>query len=108
MEITITGRHLDVTPAIRDYAQKKADKLLKYYDRVQAIDVVIYKAEHHHHGVEMKVIVDRTEPFISKTQGLDLYACIDEVEEKIERQLRDHKTRVRQRKGKTPMGELER
>lgn len=106
MDITIAGRHLDVTPAIRDYAQKKADKLLKYYDRIQAIDVVVYKAEHRHTGVELKVIVDSAEPFISKAQGPDLYACIDEVEEKIERQLRDHKTKVRQRKGKTPMGEL--
>ncbi len=102
MEMTIAGRHLEVTPAIREYAEKRVAKLPKYYDRVQAAHVVVEKAERQH-AVEMRLTADRAEAFVAKVQGMDLYACIDQAVEKLERQLTDHKDMVRHRMGKTPM-----
>lgn len=103
MDITITGRHLEITPAIRDYAEKRVGKLSRYYNRLQGITVVADKSDPRHYEVEIKITADRTEPFISKVQAEDLYAGIDQVVDKLERQLTDHKEIVRNHKGKAPM-----
>jgi putative sigma-54 modulation protein len=97
MEVTVTGRHMEITEAIRAYAQEKCGRLPRFYDRVQAADVV---ADKHDVGfeVEIRATADHHEPFIAKAQGQDLYACIDAASDKLERQLADHKDKVRNRK----------
>ena len=103
MDINVTGRHLEITPAIRDYAQQKAGKLPRYYDRIQGIEVVTDRGDHHNkYEVEIIVQVDRTDPFVVKTTGEDLYACIDDSVDKLERQLTDHKEKLRNRKHQKP------
>ena len=103
MEINVIGRHLEITPAIREYAQQKMAKLPRYYDRIQSVEVVADRADHHdeHYAVEIIVQVDRTDPFVAKVAGRDLYACIDASVDKLERQLTDHKEKLRNRKHKT-------
>ncbi len=103
MQITVTGRHLEITDAIRQYAEGKVNKLPRYFNRVLAIDVVAAKAEAHAVDVEIKVSVAGHDPFVSKVHGPDLYACIDEAVDKLERQLTDHKEKLRQHKGNPPM-----
>ena len=99
MEINIIGRHIEITAAIRDYAQNKVGKLPRYYDRIQAIEVVADRANHHNnYEVEIIVQVERSEPFVAKGVGGDLYACIDESADKLERQLAEHKKKRRNRK----------
>ncbi len=99
MEINVIGRHFEITPAIRDYANQKANKLPRYYDRIKSIEVVADWADHYnHYEVEVIVQVDRADPFIVKVAGEDLYACMDESASKLERQLTDHKEKLRNRK----------
>lgn len=99
MEFTIAGRHhLEITPAIRQYAQDKTGKLPRYYDRIQQIEVIAGRKDSHSHEVELIVNVDRHDPFVARDSGDDLYACIDGVVDKMERQLTDHKNRVRDHK----------
>lgn len=99
MELNVTGRHIEVTPAIREYAQNKTSKLPRYYDRIQCIDVVVDRADHrNNYEVEVIVQVERTDPFVVKVAGQDLYACIDEAVDKLERLLTDHKEKVRNRR----------
>ncbi len=100
MEIVVTGRHMEITSAIRDYAQEKVSKLPRYFDRIQSIEVVAQKTDRQH---EMEIIVhaDKTDPFVCKTSGSDLYACIDEAVDKLERRLTDHKGKLRNRKHNT-------
>jgi putative sigma-54 modulation protein len=97
MEVTVTGRHLDITAAIREYAQEKVSRLVRYYDRVQAADVVADRLEPEYE-VEIRVTADHHAPFVAKAHGPDLYACIDAANDKIERQLTDHKDKLRNRK----------
>lgn len=97
MEIIVTGRHMDITPAIREYASEKVSKLPRYFDRIQSIDVIAHKNDRQHE-MEIIVHVDRSDPFLCKTAGSDLYACIDEAVNKLERQLTDHKDKLRNRK----------
>lgn len=97
MDFKITGRHIEVTDAIREYAQSKTQRLQRYFDRIQEITTVIDK---HDRSFEVEVIVDveHHDPFLARHRGDDLYGCIDEVVDKLERQLTDHKEKLRNRK----------
>ncbi len=99
MEIVVTGRHMDITDPIRTYATEKVSKLPRYFDRITSIEVIAHKTDHHH---EMEIIVhaEKTDPFICKTSGDDLYACIDEAVDKLERRLAEYKARLRSHKHK--------
>ncbi len=97
MEYKITGRHLEITPAIHDYAEKKAQKLPKYYDRIQSVTVVVEKQDRLFE-VEFLVDLEHMHELVARAEDEDLYAAIDAAEDKMERQLTDHKEKLRNRK----------
>jgi len=101
MQTTISSKHMDITPAIADYAMKKTQKLLHFFDRIQQIDVVIDKLKKSY-TVEIIADVEHHEPFIAKAEDADLYACIDLGVDRAARQLKDHKSRLRDNKHITP------
>ena len=100
MVVTVSARHMDVTPALKQYAQEKANKLTKYYDRIQEIEVVL-SAGKDNTGVEMIVNAEHSDVFIAHHDDGDAYAGIDGCVDKLERQLSDHKKRHRNRKHPT-------
>jgi putative sigma-54 modulation protein len=101
MQTTISSKHMDITPAIADYAAKKTGKLLHFFDRIQQIDVVIDKLKKGY-TVEIIADVEHHEPFIARADDSDLYACIDLGVDRATRQLKDHKSRLRDNKHTTP------
>ena len=98
MEIKVSGRQIEVTPAIREHASEKLMKLPRFFDRIQEMSVVVSKADGNTHAVEIMVEAEHTDPFLASESGPDLYGCIDEAVRKLERQLSDHKDRLRNRK----------
>jgi putative sigma-54 modulation protein len=88
---------MDVTPPLKNYAEQKANKLVKYYDRIQEIEVV-FDAGKDATRVEMIVNAEHKNMFIAHHDEGDAYACIDGCVDKLERQLSDHKKKVRNRK----------
>ena len=103
MEITVSGRHLEITPAIRQYATEKVGKLPRYFDRVQQISIIADKQDNHTFNVEIIVDAEGHDRFVGRSTGPDLYAGIDACVDKLERQLTDHKEKTRRRMGKTSM-----
>lgn len=97
MEFKISGKHIEITPPIHEYAEKKTSKLHRYYDRIQEIAVVVDKSDRQI-GVELIVDVEHHEPFIARDKHEDLYAALDLAVDKMERQLTDHKEKLRNRK----------
>jgi len=97
MQIKISSKHMDITPAIESYATKKVEKLSRFFDRIQQIDVVIDKAKK---GYTTEIITDveHHEPFVSTSDHDDLYACIDLGVDRSIRQLKDHKSKLRDHK----------
>ena len=97
MQISVTGRHVNVTEEVKSYAAEKAGKLPRFYDRVQAIEVIL-----DHEGddftVDMIVTAEGRNHFIAHEAGPDTFALIDLIVDKLERQLRRHKERFRNRK----------
>jgi putative sigma-54 modulation protein len=95
MQMTITGRHMDVTEALRSYAIDKLQKAKKHFDQVIDIHVVmsVEKLKHHCeatiHASGKNVHAD--------AEGSDMYAAIDSLADKLERQLTKHKERISER-----------
>ncbi len=95
MRIDVTGRHLEITPAIEQYAQEKCEKLPKYFNGVQQIRVVLEQVENNEYEAEVIADVVHHDDFIGRSRGEQLYACVDEAVEKVARQLTDFKEKLR-------------
>jgi putative sigma-54 modulation protein len=97
MELNITARHLKLTSAIADYAQKKLDKAKKYLDHLIWAQVVL-DVEKTRHIAEF-VIHASGHTFTAKEESADLYAAIDLASDKMDMQLRRYKERRRPQRG---------
>ena len=97
MHVVVSSRHMEVTAPLKTYAEQKAAKLVKYYDRIQEIEVV-FDSGKDTMQVEMIVNAEHRNMFIARHSDGDAYACIDGCMDKLERQFTDHKKKVRNRK----------
>jgi putative sigma-54 modulation protein len=95
MKIEVRGKNIEVTPALNDYAVKRLNKLEKHVEQEVSAAVALSVE-----GELQKVEVTVSLPgFILRGEvvQLDLYAAIDEVVEKLERQLEKYKTKLYKR-----------
>jgi putative sigma-54 modulation protein len=89
MNLNLTGRHLEVTPAIREHVLNKLDKVKRHFDNVIDINVIlsvdklIQKAEASVH-VSGKTIH-------AETEDSNLYVAIDSLVDSLDRQVLKHK-----------------
>ncbi|RPG15683.1 MAG: ribosome-associated translation inhibitor RaiA [Phycisphaera sp. TMED9] len=97
MQIIVTGRHVELTQPIEQYAIKKCDHLEKFRDHVQSIELVLDKV-HVDFEVEAKVEVPHHPTIVGKSSQDDLYAAIDQAVDKVERQLHDWKEKIQSHK----------
>lgn len=102
MQIKISAKHMTMTAAIEQYVVRKMDKLVRYFDRVLMIEVVIAKAKKGY-TLEILTDVEHHEPFVATCTHEDLYACIDLGLDRATRQLKDHKSRLRDNRHTSPM-----
>lgn len=101
MKFNIRGQKIDVTPAIKEYAEKKIGKLEKYFSKSDEITAtILLKVRGKEQIVEVTIPIKKIVLRAEETNK-DLYAAIDLVSEKLERQIRKNKTRIAQRKSKT-------
>ncbi len=89
MNINITGHHLEVTPAIRDYVQTKMDRVLRHFDHVTSAHVIL-SVEKLRQKAEVTVQVRGKSIFV-EAQDENLYASIDALADKLDRQVVKHK-----------------
>jgi len=95
---TITGKHIDITEAVRKHAEQKTSKLPKYYDSINRVEVIIDGSGGGNTSVEIIARAEHNKIFIATETGQDAYKCIDVVVHKLERQLRRKKTKERDHK----------
>lgn len=96
MQVSVTFKHLEPTDALRTYAEEKLQKIKKYVDNPIEASVVL-TVEKFRHIAEVNMMIDGIA--ISGTEATeDMYSSIDNVMDKIERQLRRHKERIKRRK----------
>lgn len=97
MRINIVGRQFEITDPIRLHIEKKAEKLASYKGFVQQLDFVVWKESpsKEEYAVEVTVDVERHDDFFAKVEGPDVYDAIDEVVAKADRQLHDHREKLK-------------
>ncbi|ADD68082.1 sigma 54 modulation protein/ribosomal protein S30EA [Denitrovibrio acetiphilus DSM 12809] len=96
MNIQITARNIELTDAIRDYAEKKVSKLEKYFDYITDANVLL-EVQKNVHIVE--VLVSAKGVFMKGLEkSEDLYASIDLAVDKIEKQLVKYKEKLKDKK----------
>ncbi len=96
MSVNVKGRNIDVTPALREYVEKKITKVTRQFKTVGDISAVL-KVEKGNHIVEITVPASGILLRAQETTK-DMYSSIDLVVEKIERQIHKYKTRLMRRK----------
>ena len=94
MNYIIRGENLEVTEAIHDYVKKKVDKLNRYFDTPPSSDVHV-KLSVYNNEQKIEVTIPMKDLLLrGEEQHQDLYAAIDLVVDKLERQIRKYKTKV--------------
>jgi putative sigma-54 modulation protein len=89
MNLTLTGHHLDITPAIRAYAEDKIGRISRHFDQVIDVSVVL-GVEKLVHKAEANVHVSGRDLHAEATDG-DMYAAIDALADKLDRMVVKHK-----------------
>ena len=98
MLFNIRGNKIEVTDAIRDYIEKKIGKLNKYFNNPEEITAsVVIKTSGINQIVEITIPIKKT-ILRAEERNKDLYSAIDLVLEKLERQIRKNKTRMKKQK----------
>jgi putative sigma-54 modulation protein len=97
MNLTISGHHLDVTPALRTYVTSKLDRVTRHFDQVVDVSVLLsvekQKEKERRQKAECSLHVKGRDIFC-ETAHEDLYAAIDALMDKLDRQVVRHKDRV--------------
>jgi putative sigma-54 modulation protein len=92
MQITITGQHIDITQALRAYIESKFARLERHFDNMTNIHVVL-NVEKERQMAEATIHVSRGKLF-ANVEHSDMYAAIDGLVDKLDRQLKKHKEKL--------------
>ena len=99
MNINVTFRNLETTQALKDYSIGKLEKVRKVLVKPLEANVVL-SVERHNHIAEVSVSA-KDVSFNGSEKSEDMYAAIDLVMDKVERQARRYKERMKQKKGRS-------
>ena len=92
MPFDITGPHVEVTEPMRDYVVSKLDKIERHFDLVSDVHCIL-TVEKLRHKAEATVSVNGARIYADATED-DMYAAIDGLADKLERQVRKHKEKL--------------
>ncbi len=97
MNLTISGHHLDVTPALREYVLTKLDRVTRHFDQVVDITVLLCVEKLSEKELRQKAEVTlrvKGKDIFAECASEDLYAAIDQLMDKLDRQVVRHKGKV--------------
>ncbi|WP_162047252.1 ribosome hibernation promoting factor [Vibrio taketomensis] len=92
MQININGHHVDLTDSMQDYVNEKFQKLERFFDHINSINVVL-KVEKLRQIAEATLHVNQAEIHASSDDE-NMYAAIDSLTDKLVRQLNKHKEKL--------------
>ena len=97
MNLTISGHHLEVTPALRGYVLSKLDRITRHFDQVVDVRVLLavdnMTEKEKRQRAECNVRVKGRDLFAESSHA-DLYAAVDELADKLDRQVGRYKAKV--------------
>ena len=97
MNLTISGHHLEVTPALHNYVTQKLERVIKHFDQVVDVKVLLSiekkKEKERRQVAECNIHVPGGDLF-AQSEHHDLYAAVDDLVDKLDRQVAKHKERL--------------
>jgi len=93
MQLDITGHHIDVTPLLNNYIKEKVTRLKRHFDQVLNIHVIL-EVQKQSHKAEASLHISGNHIF-AVAKGEDMYAAIDLLADKLDRQIIKHKEKIR-------------
>lgn len=97
MNLTISGHHLEITPALRSYVTSKLDRISRHFDQMVDIKVLLTVNNKTEKDLRQKAecnIHVKGKDIFAESSHSDLYAAVDELADKLDRQVLRHKTKV--------------
>jgi putative sigma-54 modulation protein len=95
VDIKIVGRHMNVYETVKDYAHSKIAKLDRFYDQIQHIELVLSK-EGNDKVAELVIKARVGGQFVAKEKAEEFYAAIDLLVDKMARQLKKQKEKLKE------------
>ena len=92
MQLDVTGHHVEVTPPLREYVVSKLEKIERHFDQVSDVHCIL-TVEKLRHKAEATVKVIGAKLYADATEE-DMYAAIDGLVDKLDRQVRKHKEKL--------------
>ena len=105
MQLTVTGHHVDITPPLKGYVEKKLDRIVRHFDQVIDVHCVL-TVEKLAHKAEATLHVRGGNIHADAADG-DMYAAIDALSDKLDRLVKKHKEkRADHHAAEAPRGRL--
>lgn len=99
MNLTISGHHLEVTPALRSYVTTKLDRISRHFDQMVDIKVLLtvenHREKERRQRAECNIHVKGRDLFAESAHE-DLYAAVDELADKLDRQVLRYKDKTQE------------
>ena len=92
MQINLTGHHVEITDALRDYVGEKLSRIERHFDHVTDIHCIL-EVEKLRHKAEATVNISGGTIFAEAVED-NMYAAIDALSDKLDRQIKKHKEKV--------------
>jgi putative sigma-54 modulation protein len=92
MQLNLSGHHINITEALRDYVNEKTKRLERHFDHVTNMHVVL-SVEKQRQKAEATVHVSGANLF-AESEREDMYAAIDDLIDKLDRQIKKHKEKL--------------
>ena len=105
MQISLTGHHIDITPALRNYVDSKFERLERHFDHVTNVHVIL-SVEKLRQKAEATLHLNGTDVFADSTEE-DMYAAIDGLVDKVDRQVKKHKEKNTNHRSGASLKELD-
>jgi putative sigma-54 modulation protein len=96
MNLYLTGHHVEVTPAIRDYVSSKLERITHHFDHVIDVNIIL-SVEKLERKIEANVHV-RGRDIFCESADHDMYAAIDSLVDKLDRTILKHKEKSLERR----------
>jgi putative sigma-54 modulation protein len=102
MNLQISGRHLEITPAMHEYVTEKLERVTRHFDHVIEVSAVL-SVEKLKQKAEATVHLSGKDIYVESIDE-DLYAAIDTLADKLDRQVQKHKQKLQDhRRGQKPV-----
>lgn len=92
MQIKLSGHHVEITQALHDYVHDKLERIERHFDNVTNVQVILSVEKLRHHA-EATIHVAGNEIFADAVDE-DMYAALDALVDKIDRQIKKHKEKL--------------